>query len=319
MRNIIQIANDVVDAESKKMRKISKEDFKENLGMVMGQLTNFINTISNIQGTDKTKFAQTISSFAKSPSNEFCVTCGEISKAIRDTKGGFEVFLTTAQNINSVLQMVERNINVLFNEKLTTIYNIKVSQLTVLKVVQEAEIFSNYAVYLFDGVLYEIIVNEGEHELNQPQLYRYEYIRTYKAGIIELMKIGSLPNGANMMITEIDQLRKSLDPTLIDDTNQVNKNLLQVKHKLGIFTGGLSILASIFRYFGEWGVLMRNLKYQKMIQEREWLQNHTDLLKLQLAGVDPNSEEYRKAVKIINTYNDMIRDLDLKINSYMED
>ena len=64
---------------------------------------------------------------------------------------------------------------------------------------------------------------------------------------------------------------------------------------------------------------MRNLKYQKMIQEKEWLQNHTDLLKLQLNGIDPNSDEYRKAVKIINTYNDMIRDLDLKISSYMED
>ena len=232
---------------------------------------------------------------------------------------GFDPFVMLAQNLRTVLQMIERNVNVLFNEKFTTIYNAKVSQLAVFRIVEQAQIFSNYAVYLFDGVLYEIVVNEGVHELNQPKPYRYEFINKYKAGVVELLKIGSLPNGANMLITEIDNLRKSLDTTLLDDRDQVNSAIKTVKNKFGLIEGGATILASIFRYFGEWGVLMRNLKYQKMIQEKEWLQNHSDLLKLQLNGVDPNSDEYRKAVKIINTYNDMIRDLDLKISSYMED
>lgn len=318
MRDILKDVGEVVAVESKKMRKISKEDFKENLGLIMGQLTNFINTISNIQGSDKDQFANRIMTFAV-PGNHFCNTCVEISKLLRSQRVGFDPFVMVAQNLNSVLQMIERNVNVLFNEKFTTIYNAKVSQLAVFRIVDQAQIFSNYAVYLFDGVLYEIVVNEGVHELNQPKPYRYEFINKYKLGVVELMKVGTLPNGANQLITELDTLRKSMDTTLLDDQDRVNSSIKTVKNKFGLIEGGATILASIFRYFGEWGVLMRNLKYQKMIQEKEWLQNHTDLLKLQLNGVDPNSDEYRKAVKIINTYNDMIRDLDLKISSYMED
>ena len=318
MAEIIDNISDAVAKDAKKMSKISKEDLKESLGMILGQLSNFVVTINNVQGSDRIAFTKKIAEAGVEKNNVFSSTYLQIAKEIHDTKPAFTTFVTCAQNIEAVLKNLERNINSIFNEKYTTIYNTKLSQASVLVMVNAAQLFVNYAIYLFDGILYEIIVNEGEHELNQPRPYRYKFIQNNQKAVLEILKIGGLPQGANLLISELDRIRKNFNHMLIDNHNNVNKELGTYQTGFGFIKTGLFILAKIFRYFGEFGVVYRNLQYQKMLQEKEWLQNHNDLLKLQLSGMDPNSDEYRKAVKIINTYNDMISKLDDQINSYLE-
>ena len=319
MAEIIDKVTDLVASETKKMSKVSKEDYKENLGMVMGQLSNFVTTINNVQGSDRDAFTKKILAGATTKDNAFCAAYVQIAKAIGDNKPAFATFSTCAKNMETVLKMLERNTNLIFHEKVATIYNIKMSQASALIMVNMAQLFVNYAIYLFDGILYELVVNEGEHELEKPRPYRYEFITKNQNAVIEVLKVGGLPQGANLLITELDRIRKSVDPMLLDNSNQVNKDLVAYKTNVNIFKSGLFLLAKIFRYFGEYGVVYRNLQYQKMLQEKEWLQNHNDLLKLQLAGANPNSDEYRKAVKIIDTYNNMIADLDVQINNYLAD
>lgn len=318
MAEIIDNISDAVAKDAKKMSKISKEDLKESLGMIIGQLSNFVVTINNIQGSDRVEFTKKITTAGEVKGNLFSIAYLQIAKELHDTKPAFTLFATCAQNIESVLKNLERNLNSVFNEKYTTIYNTKLSQASVLVMVNAAQLFVNYAIYLFDGILYEIIVNEGEHELNQPRPYRYKFIQNNQNAVLEVLKIGGLPQGANLLISELDRIKKNFNHMLIDNQNKINRELSTYQPGYGFIKHGLFILAKIFRYFGEFGVVYRNLQYQKMLQEKEWLQNHNDLLKLQLSGMDPNSDEYRKAVKIINTYNDMISKLDDQINGYLE-
>ena len=56
-----------------------------------------------------------------------------------------------------------------------------------------------------------------------------------------------------------------------------------------------------------------------MVKEKEWMESHVALLKLQLQNVDPNSDEYRKQVKIIAAYDEMIAGLDQKIDAYLNE
>ena len=318
MAEIIDNISDAVAKDAKKMSKISKDDLKESLGMIMGQLSNFVVTINNIQGSDRVEFTKKITTAGEVKGNLFSIAYLQIAKELHDTKPAFTLFAACAQNIESVLKNLERNLNSVFNEKYTTIYNTKLSQASVLVMVNAAQLFVNYAIYLFDGILYEIIVNEGEHELNQPRPYRYKFIQNNQNAVLEVLKIGGLPQGANLLISELDRIKKNFNHMLIDNQNKINRELSTYQPGYGFIKHGLFILAKIFRYFGEFGVVYRNLQYQKMLQEKEWLQNHNDLLKLQLSGMDPNSDEYRKAVKIINTYNDMISKLDDQINGYLE-
>ena len=58
MAEIIDNISDAVAKDAKKMSKISKEDLKESLGMILGQLSNFVVTINNVQGSDRIAFTK---------------------------------------------------------------------------------------------------------------------------------------------------------------------------------------------------------------------------------------------------------------------
>jgi hypothetical protein len=53
-----------------------------------------------------------------------------------------------------------------------------------------------------------------------------------------------------------------------------------------------------------------------MAAEKEELMAHVALLQMELSEKDPNSKEYAKAVKVIDSYNQMIAELDQKLNKY---
>ena len=318
MADIVTDVTTVVDAEVKKMRKISKTDLKENVIMTGKQLTNFIFSVQNFQGSDLVLLTERIKAAGADKDNTFSETYLSLMKDIHYSKQAFGAFLTTAQNINSVLESLERNIDAIFTDKFITIYNTKVSQFGVYSIITQAMIFANYACYMFDGITYELVVNNGEHELNRPRAYRYDYMRSQYVIIRNLLEIGSLPTGASVIIRALEKMRKEANVNLVDKDSKVNSTVMSPVQR-GIIEKGASALAFVFRWLGEWRVILRHVKYQKMIQEREWLQNHCDLLRLQLSGVDPNSDEYRKAVNIINTYNDMIVKLDQQIADYLSE
>ena len=310
---------DVVNAESKKMRKITKEAFNENINLTINQLSNFSAAVNNFQGSDLALLTKRIREAGAVPANVFSATYLAIGKELHDTKQAFELFDTTANNVINILSMLERNCNVIFTDKFITIFNTKLSQAAVFNILTQSMIFANYCSYMFDGITYELIVNDGEHELNQPKAYRYEYIKANQVFVIEMLRLGGLSSGANTIIRALDDLRKTGAVNIVDSNGTTLADIENRTKHSGLFKGLAFGISFVFRYFAEWSVLIKNLKYQKMVQEREWLQNHTDLLKLQLSGVDPNSDEYRKMVNIINTYNEMIAKLDQQINDYLAD
>ena len=63
-------------------------------------------------------------------------------------------------------------------------------------------------------------------------------------------------------------------------------------------------------------MMHKHLKYLKQKKEKEWIEAHVALMKMDLANADPNSDEYRKTVAVIDAYSEQLAELEQKIAEY---
>ncbi|MCP4394314.1 MAG: hypothetical protein GY804_08655 [Alphaproteobacteria bacterium] len=128
----------------------------------------------------------------------------------------------------------------------------------------------------------------------------------------------------NPVGAQIKQLRKS------------DQNLLMISRSDVIGTDylkpgllGNTIMSNIgsgvqgIRFLGRMGEAFETWKYEwvyrKSIINKEWIENHLELLNEVLAETDPNDPEYVRLQKVCKKYSLRIAELDRKINDYMED
>jgi hypothetical protein len=309
-------------APGKKMRSIDKEDYRENLGIIASRIKTLIDTLSIMPANMKQSLADQIYKATSDRANVACNLYVAIAKAIgkNDLRIAFDSILMVATTYSKIFESLERTTNMTFKDKMITVYNSKLSHVAIFGVIGEAELFVNYATYLFDNVTYELCANNGVRELPAPKQYRMAFLQFQQVNFINLIK-NRLQNGANVVISELDKAGRNNDVNLIGDDNTANLGFVQTTSYTPMMrnlftTGARSFVHVIFQSLGELWNLIKNHKYTKAKKEKEWMEAHVALLKLQLQGVDPNSDEYRKQVQIIESYNEMIAELDQKIAQY---
>lgn len=122
----------------------------------------------------------------------------------------------------------------------------------------------------------------------------------------------------------MDKAASEIDVNIVDEDGNANTAFMNssaipssLQHSLTI--GTKSFIINIFRWIGEQWVMHKHLQYLRQTKEKEWMEAHVALLKMDLANADPNSEEYRKLVGIIDNYNDQLAELDQKIAAYEQE
>lgn len=310
-------------APGKKMRSVNKEDYRENLGILASRIKTLIETLSAMPANMKQSLADQIYKATSDRNNVACNTYVAIAKAVgkNDLRIAFDSVLTVAQTYSKIFESLDRTTNVVFKDKMITVFNSKLSHVAIFGVLGEAELFVNYSNYLFDNITYELCANNGVRELPMPKKYRMAYVQQEQVNFINLVK-NRLQNSANVVISEIEKaVRSNSDVNLIGEDNTTNLGFVQptgyTPMMRNLFTtGARSFIHVVFQSLGELWNLIKNARYNKAKKEKEWMEAHVALLKLQLQGVDPNSDEYRKQVQIIEAYNEMIAELDQKIGNY---
>lgn len=304
-----------------KMDIISKENFQENFEILNTRLQNYISCLTEMDDKTKELLAGKILSASKNSQNVACALYSDIATSLntKDTKHAFESYIFIANTFVSSIKVIARNMNKIFANKGITVHNSKLLHVVVFGVMTEADCFINYATYMLDNVIYETTVRNGVRELPQPRKYRYEYIKKNVKRFKSICKI-RLTGSAVIDNAISNSFASELDVNLIAEDNSINSGFFNINKmanhvKASAVHGARRFI--IFRWLGEQWNLFKHAKYLKAVKEKEWLQSHIAILKMDAAGIDPDSDEYRKHVKIIEAYNNMLADLDKKIDTYM--
>lgn len=305
-----------------KMKTINKEDYRENLMIQQERLNTLIITINTFVGNEKSVLADRIFKASADRKNIACNIYVAIARAIgrNDLKIAFESIRVVCDNYIKIITVLNRSVATTFKDvKGITIYNTKLSHVANFGIVREIEMFTDYTNSLINGITYELCKTNGVNELSMPKQYRIAYITNSQAEYTELLKT-RLQFNNTAILQELDKISKNGDINIVGNDNAANLGFVQTNNYSPMMKGLISTGSRkffLFRWLGELWNLIKHNRYLKAKKEKEWLEAHVALLKLQMQGVDPNSEEYRKQVQIIESYNEMIAELDQKIDSYM--
>ena len=310
--------------KSSDISDMSKEDFRNFIGLTRSELKAFAEGISDLKPEENKALGMAMMNEYKNRSamniQIYQLYFNRLNgQAQRDERNAaFSSLLKAANGYLTVIDDLDKNIDKIFENKVISLYNTKLSHIAVIGAVQNASTLCNFAWFLFNGVCYDIGMG-----ISKPAKYRFSYINTAKEQISTLVSNMYSGVGDGAIFNEILKLRKeNKDMLLVNDQEEANSGMIstaQINRSLtGSITAGLMNL-NIFRWIGEAWNNYRDSHYRRIEETRDWMQTHVQLLRLKLQGMDQNDREYQKLQKICENYDNMVAEADEKIKKYREE
>lgn len=323
-----------IDLLSEKVNKIlkkssdlgdmSKEEFRNFIGVTQSELRAFLEGFEDIKPEESKALGLAIMDQFKNRAamnvQIYQLFLSRLtSRAQKDEReAAFSSLLKTASGYLSVIDDIDKNIDKIFENKVISLYNTKLSHIAVLGVVENANVLCNFAWFLFNGVCYDIGMG-----IDKPAKYRFSYMNTTKekvAGFVNDMYSGV---GDGAIFNEILKLRReNKDMLVVSENNEINAGMISTaglgRGLIGSITAGFMNL-NVFRWIGEAWNLYRDNHYKSIEEKRHWMVTHVQMLRLKLQGMSESDPEYRKLQKIINNYDNMVAAADEKIKKYREE
>ena len=226
--------------------------------------------------------------------------------------GGFS---DTTNALIIILEEISGNIDKFFAEKNVTVYNTKISQVAVFGMIDNVKTFAEYV-----NRFIAILMADRNPNLDKPERYVYDFVDSNTEIVSSLMNRVVNQKLSKTFSAAILKYRSSgSDITVVNPENKPTVQFAKINTEVtenDIAAGAHGI--AIFRWFANWRVDVADKKNRKRVAEREQLQARARLLQLELDGIDPNSPEYQRLVKIISNYQKQIDRLNQDIAKYEE-
>lgn len=242
---------------------------------------------------------------------------GKLRGKAKETElnGVFNSFITTASKFTEILTNIDKDLDDLFGSDKISIGNTKMSHVVIIGAIEESLTFADFCLYLFNG-----IVSDVTDELEAVPPYRTKFIEDNLSIVASIVNRIFTKTGADAYKACIANMKKeNTNLLLLNEDNKSNTQFLKANSfnigSKNLLTSGF-INKNIFRWFGELLANRTHAKYQRMEREKEWMEAQVAVLKLDLDDTNPDDKQYRKMIKVIEAYDDLISKSDKKINSY---
>ena len=303
---------------------ISKEDFRNYMGVAQSNLKAMIESFEELRQEEANALSESILGRIKDRGamniQIYSMYLNRLSGQAQreERKVAFSSLLHAAKSYSFVLDEIDRNIDKLFENKVISLYNTKLSHIAIFGVIKNACELCDFSWFLFNGICYDIGMG-----IEKPAKYRFSFMNSVKekmAGLVSDIYAGV---GDGAIYNEIMKIRReNKDMLIVNDNNEINGSMISSaglnKGIAGSITAGFMNI-NVFRWIGEAWNNFRDSHYRALEEKRDWMQTHVQMLRLKLQGMDSNDREYQKLQKIINNYDNMVAAADEKIKKYREE
>ena len=244
--------------------------------------------------------------------------------AVAESKG-FLMSLLQANMIQlEILNEADKKFNTLIQDDSIALYNTRISNYLFLYYLQQAEVLSNFTIYLTTFIVQAVRQNEN----NIPKyrvVFMLDHVNAISSLVTDMLngtKKYNIVDGiktlrdrfADIELNSETSIRHFLDDStnIVGDLTDLADNILST---IGaVFTWVPKLIYDPLIAFDDY----KRHKYEKTQEEKAWMEQHVAMLKMEMNGVDPTSPEYIKTAKIIEAYDAKITDYDREINEFEE-
>lgn len=305
---------------------IERDTLKDLIDTEVAGHKEFVKVLSAFTKNDSDKMKQKLSiAIPSSPIKTFSYW-QEYQKSLQN-KGNqleydrlFGSILKARELYGKIMSDISSKLSKIFDEY-TAIQDLRKSQHLVLGMLVQSIILSNWSLYMW--TLLSSVIDGTETDIPK---YRLDFIAKHNKNVIECVN-NVLANEKVSVIDSIIKIKEKGQDAVATVNGTINNKFFDpatlsgIVFAMGIFFTSIVALVGAYRFF-KWNQARMEMaaheKYLKNKEMKEWLEAHVTKLRMDLQEMNPNDPQYQKTIKIIEVYDEKIKDLDQKINEYLE-
>lgn len=301
-----------------KTTSVNKQHLLEDINLTKKKFEIFIKCIESMPMSYRKQLADKIFDLAATKTNTGCVEYVKMAKGVRgkDLSVAYSTFEICSKGFIEIIDRVLKDFNKIFEGRELRIENVTLGQFAVFGMMEQASVLSKYNSYLLDMVTHNVVRKEGVSELAALPQYKVAFVA--KNSELAIALSNELKTGYINYVKDIKNVVSSSNNVkLVNNDGESNVGMIDPDdHSSNFFLKKATY--NPFFILGETWVIIRHWIFQKQVKEKEYLESHIALLRMELDGKDPDSPEYQHHIKVIDAYNRMLADLDQKISKYEE-
>ena len=216
---------------------------------------------------------------------------------------------------HKALTQILNKIDTLIEEERIVIHDARVSFIAFLGMLQQSSNVINFTSYA-----YTTLVRAMSNGLDSPPKYRQQFIIDKGPDVAQAVNLILSKRGPYEFLAEINRMRSRAQDSVLGKNiyGAVPKANAYVPAVVDYLISALSCLNIVGASIEMWDDY-RLWRAARMRENKEWLESHTAILRLQLEKSDPSSAEYKKMSKVIESYDRMIADYDRRTTEFEND